>query len=449
MKVPQFEKFAASAEKPPISPGETFSYQKAKEELDELLSGSEETRREKLDRLKERITYYQKGLMTARGVVLGEICNNPGVSTDSLFGRILTIGFRHGLGPDDYSFIRGGLEEYERRREGIEKLRERYPDNSNLYRFLFGRRPRGEVKIKAGPSLNVCCYCPEDYFWAYCWGDPDMAEMSERILQTRIKTWKETGMERVGIFFNVGLPNEHLNGLVTMQLSRRDFERVLLSEEDEEYNDKLVYDHEVHHFLNDLFTGPDSQKHGPLETVRAIWRKARKAEGVWSKESADRKEQEFPISAQGFSRLKPLERRQVLQDFLRKRRRGAEIYARDEIISYIKEGIPPEYIMEVLTLPAEEGGTYDYLNKEGRYINHWLTRVLGKEHRSFCERSVSYVYGEEYKEVLRRAIRAIDELSWLTSKEKATGLLMNEPITSWPRIVRRFKESQKGKNQVF
>jgi hypothetical protein len=129
---------------------------------------------------------------------------------------------------------------------------------------------------------------------------------------------------------------------------------------------------------------------------------------------------------------------QVLASARELREQVADNRARTEIFAYRAQGETREGIEQKL---LELGGLYDYLTSEK--IDE-IMRSLYARHPSSDDAIAAELKTAmaEYPVVVHDALDAISELEKFYPHDELTGLLINEPLSRWPKAARRLIESK-------
>ncbi|RMD58759.1 hypothetical protein D6821_02815, partial [Candidatus Parcubacteria bacterium] len=273
-----------------------------------------------------------------------------------------------------------------------------YPQDEKLFEACFGRSPHGPVKvIRLSCAFYFKCYNIKDCAVVYCNIPPD-----KPITEEDIKRADLSGGVRLSHF---GLLHPALEGC-------------LMAEKVSDHQDNpAIYLHELQHFFY----------------------------GFWSTDNASPR-----FEKESFMHLSLRQRREMVIGFLRHQRRYFEERAKNEILSFFKDGTRSFEISSHLFRPESEGGLYDYFaewQRENYYTLDIIRKGVGNDW--FQEKS-RQIFQEEYQHTIHNALSAISQLKMFVSyrsdisdpDEFIITLLVNEPLHKWHRVVRSEIENQ-------
>lgn len=276
---------------------------------------------------------------------------------------------------------------YERKHKNIEKARESYPKDTDFFKALFGREPKGKVEIIESPTMvYVRCFGVDDYALIDS-GILDGRQEPDAMYKIVARTSK--GVARIARTLIPGL-----KGVVAAENA--------IDLGPDAPVPKEVFIHEEQHAIKLLFA------EAKLRTI----------------DSSPKEDLE---------KFTP-----VFENSLRELREDAEIRAKDEILAYYKDGLPLSEIVPALLLPQHQDGDYDYLREE---IEYYQNPEIGEAAKKIAKK----VYETEYKKILDAGIDAISQLRQMGhSRNRIAALLMKESLSRWPKLASRIKE-QNGK----
>src|SRR3989338_2386417 len=379
-----------TAEKPKAEAAEIFDPQA---ELGRVKQLPKEERSEALREYKENLAWKKEGNAKMQAAFIEIIRNNPDISLEELDQRAEDFGKELKLSPHQKVVTRTVLEIYVKKHQAIKKIREKYPDDADLFQALFGQKPEGFVEILHGPiTLFVRCHNVKDF----------------ALIQTQaFKTKKVISREELAMASIMGgisvypslIPG--LEGVITAENTQgRKFDK----------GGATIFKHEEQHALNRWF-----EKETERQTYVGELEKA-KSDG----------EREFS-----------------LKGLLRVIRESKLESAKNELLAYFKEGRGGVAIFDTLTTPTEKGGLYDYFAGAKKFWRDYFLNILGREHEKLIERSIKAVFELEYHDLLRGGIAAFVILkSNGFSTDQAIGFLIGEPLEKWPKVVRRILEKR-------
>ena len=152
----------------------------AEEELKKIGQFSEQEEQlppaEKRKLKKERLVEFKNSLLMQK-LGMGEVIYklrsaieaNPSADIYALEENIVDEAVRNYRFTADQRYLLDlGLEEYEKRHEIVEKYREKYPNDSDLFQACFGKKPKGQIEVLYGPmTMFFRCYDRDDYLFVY------------------------------------------------------------------------------------------------------------------------------------------------------------------------------------------------------------------------------------------------------------------------------------------
>lgn len=372
------------------------------EELRNIRRASKEERAEKLDKFKEKLSFHKEGLGQMQERLIQEIRKNPDASFEELYQMALQIGARYGMNEQQRETAKEILQTYTEKHAKIRELRERYPNDKDLYRALFGQNPKGRVEVITGPiTFYFRCQNLDDYtridsqsFWR---GTDITAKDRKEAKVTSgvsIATSLIPGLEGAIIAEN----SSSMGGIGYAFKSLSGFHS--------------IHPHEEQHAIKRLFSDKVVE-HSTLERLESA--------------TTDK------------------ERERALKSYLRHRRQDYfENRAKGEILAYFKGGNDSaQTIVEILIKPQEKQGLYDFLADDEDYIKNRLAGKLGSQFQNLIDKAVNEVYRVEYKQLLKDATRAIWQLKKTGhSTDKAISILIHEPLSKWKKAVERLIEKK-------
>lgn len=380
-------------------PGEVFDPEK---EIERLTKLPREERKREIEKFEEKLIYQKEGLAEMQETLVQKIRENPDVSLEQLEKVVEEFAINYGFSEKQKKLTKAILEEYQEKHRKIRELREKYPFDEELFFILFGIHPQGRIEVIEGPmTLYFRCHDPEDFKRIYCRSFPFEDEMKLKELSKMVR----------GALIR-GVPIKELEGTILIENSEG----------------------------------------GPLQTTTLIHEEQHAIYRLFEKQF-----QEF-LSPKTFnfefiSKLKESkskeEREELLISYLRVYRDEFLNLAKDEVLAYLKSSkYTPEEIFEILTLPKEEGGLYDYfsLEKKLSLIKNLKPYLGEKEWLKLEEVSSQALFkvDEEYHNLLKKGIEAFEKLKENGySLEQAIALLITEPFSKWEKVVSRILEQKK------
>ncbi len=366
-------------------------------ELGKIKKLPREEKRDALEEYKEKLVEQKEGLADMQEYFIKLIRKNPDISFEELNEEVEREGKELGLTPFQRIMARQILSRYKVKHEAIKEIRNQYQKDSDLYKNLFGRDPKGKIEVVKGPmTLYFRCHDPEDYALIH-----SQAFINKRQL-------KPEDLEAANLTGGISLGSAPIPGLegtiIAENVKKVAFE-----------NSKKTYEHEEQHAIKRLF-----------------------------------KESEIKMKlAPGSYEIKTTkEQIQFFERVLRSWREDAEFRVKDEILAYLKSGDAPNLVFQVLTQLADQGGIYDYLkNIREKGLPELLAGQKSEKVKENLRKAAHNVLEEEYRNLIRRGIASfqllVEEMKY--SKEKATAILVKESLSNWFRVVVRMYDEHKKK----
>ncbi|PIW97469.1 hypothetical protein COZ81_02360 [Candidatus Jorgensenbacteria bacterium CG_4_8_14_3_um_filter_38_10] len=383
---------------PPIGEGEIFA---PKIELQKIHQAPKEEQPERLREFKEKLTYQKKGLALIQEKIIQKIKENPDAPLGQLYEWVRDLGPKYGLTNEQKEISRKLLQTYVDKHAKVRSIREQYSDDKELFKALFGQEPKGDIKVVESPvTLYFRCQDPLDYTYLHS----HSFQKSKDVTNEELKAAERSAGVTLGSCLVPGL------------------ERAITAENSffvlSDYDSEQVFKHEEQHTIKQLFK--DKLRESELLCQeRELWAK-------------------FYQAIQNND-----ERLATLKSYLRVRRQIiSDEKAKDEILAYLKEKrMTMTKIAEYLTIPKEKGGYYDYLISDKQRFISWFAENYSDEFKKFkstIEKAVEEVYGEEYQNLIRKSVMALQSLRETGySKEAIIALLIQEPLSGWEKVVKR------------
>jgi len=266
----------------------------------------------------------------------------------------------------------------------VSKIAKKYSGRSDkeLFAAIFGKKPVGEVKIEKGPiSFFVICYDLKDYVSVYSGDAKDQALAASIGGHAHAKTI---------------IPG--LIGAVTVANAWHGNEDYL----------KTTKIHEEKHILNAL--------------IRVVEEAVDKITYKGEQQETDEK---------------------IAGIFLNKDRMRNEARAKDEILSYFKDGRGLKAIKYKLFRKKSDGGLYDYFEDDKKYFSY---PKYAKFEKDLLEK-VQQKFREKYEINIQIGLEIIGNLERIGfSREKIIGLFQTERLDSWHKVYERIQKSDEFNN---
>jgi len=373
------------------------------EEVRKILKAPKEEREERLLEFKKKFAAQKWWLAKIQQELIGEIREDPDAPLGDFYEALeLWAKAGGGVSEKQKEIARSFLRAYKEKHDRLKSVREQYPDDIELFRVLFGKKPEGKVHIIQGPiTLYVRCFNADDYEFVFsgAFRGEAQGKAAAEGREKEIARAKLTGGANIPWSLVPGL-----EGTITIEKPERADSLI----------NRGTLRHEEQHAIERLFREQTWKGDLWLRVCRA---------------------------------KTPKEAELAVRDFLRVNREAlADETAGGEILAYFKDGVTGEEILEIMTKSKEQGGLYDYLNgeKEKLLASSYLFSAL--EHLDFnpkpiLERVASEVYGNEYKNLLKNGIEAVESVAILGyPKERVVALFIHEPLRRWEKVAKRFLE---------
>jgi len=145
----------------------------------ELIELKKNPNKKKLERFKEDLIEYQRGIAEIISATRSIVEKNPDTPVEVLLQRIDDGAKKYRLGTGEIYYFEAAVKSYQRKHVAVEKYRAMYPDNNDLFEACFGQKPKGKVEVVKGPmTLYFKCFNQEDYAFIYNFGE-DIKEISK------------------------------------------------------------------------------------------------------------------------------------------------------------------------------------------------------------------------------------------------------------------------------
>lgn len=361
-----------------------------------------EERKQAVEIYKEKLAAQKEGLAKMQVQVFEYLRDNKETTLEELNQKVAEWGSKYGMSGKQLEVAKNVLESYFKRHEAVQKIKKEYSNDTDLYKALFGRAPKGKVEIVEGPAtLFVRCADLDDYTVIY----------SRAFLTGR----EIVAADKKAADFSGGISLEQtlipgLEGAIIAEKSGKiGFEYKGWG------NSKEIQAHEEQHAIKKFFA---EQKH----VSDALF------DFVNSQTPAEKQEA-------------------IHQLCLEKRYNVYDKQAKDEIMAYFKgnEKLTKQDLLKILFKPAEKGGQYDYLSTGTmkKYIEASFSAEDKPELVPLVESAMKDVFVDKYKQTVEAGVQAFDDLRKSgMSTDETIALLTHEPLRKWPTVVKRILEQK-------
>lgn len=373
----------------------------------------------RLAEFKERLVYHSRGWAQTYGEAVKQVTANPDISVEELEKTFLHAAQKYGLQesfakpPTQLGKYRLMAEDYVAQHKAVEELRQKYPNNNDMYKALFGAEPKGDIEIIKGPmTLYFRCHDNRDYVRIYIGGDPEDPNISQE-QKPMVDKLVNRAMSTGGASLSANIAG--LDWTIIVEKSEgRPFDMVAQS----------TYEHEVQHAMKRLFRRDEIS--------------ARRVATFSALKSAE----------------DPSQKAECLKDFLEAVRLEDEEKTKDEIFAYFKGGTPVQQIQDILLKKQAEGGLYDYFYEHtrikeppGQNLKQKLSETIDPQ---VVAATFDKVFSEkDYRYTVKSAVRAFAHLTQAgLSNNEIIALLVDKDLSRWPIERQRSLEQKNERSSV-
>jgi hypothetical protein len=387
-----YEEYHSGEANPPIRQGETFNAQESLAEIKSDSNLSAEERRLRLEEFEQKLIYQREGLAGIQARIMEAIEKNPNVSSGALVEVVRDFGGWYGLTEEQRDVIKSFVGTYTEKNSLVRGLREKEPDDKKLFETLFGRLPKGEVKIIPGPmTFYVRCHDLNDYAYLCSGAYLDNREPSpEEILDADKSAGASLFRSKV-----VGLEGSIMIEKVERNIS------------DSESNNTRI--HEQQHAVNKLF-----RRKVQIEELKQTLQEC----GLKIYKDSPEKEQ-------------------AIRDyFLFWSKNSAEETGKDEIIAYFKDGVNSAKSILIFLQKAD---SYDFIANIDKSIREDFGAFFESEDLKLITQIAKEIK-ERYHQLLEQGVEAFEQLRLNHSIEETIALLIHQPLSQWSKVADRHKD---------
>lgn len=386
-----------------------------KAELKNLRACNKEARAEKLENYKTELIRQKEGIVEIQNDLEQQIRKNPDLSQEELMKIAFAKAPEYRLSENQLGLFKDVLNKYIEKHQAVREARKKYPDDKELFKACFGKKPEEVVEIIEGPvTLYFRCHDLKDYAWIYHlkFFDP---EEKQKLSKPDIRLADETGGCMIPKCL---LPT--LDNTITV-------ERTKEKPSTEAYIES-TFKHEEQHSINKLFN--EQMIYSEIKQI---------AEKIFTHPNIQQKINE-ELQNQNSSKLLTLYLKSIEEEFINK--------AKNEILAFCKEGISIRDACEHLTRARAVGGLYDYYENQKDTIKNTLREKLGSlvfdKNKKTIEKMMHKILNYKYRKEIGSAIYAVYSLENMgKSREEIVHLLIAEPLNQWEKLVKRIKKVKK------
>jgi hypothetical protein len=317
---------------------------------------------------------------------------NPDISAEDLMEKMEPYMISSRLAEKQKEIFKELATVYQKKHHEIKSIREKYPDDKELFKACFGFVPKGKIKVAQDPvSFYFKCANPDDFVGIYRQKNiPISKEMEEDIKKTaRGVTPHFSKIE--SIKKNVALENSSIGT--------------------DETRDE-THKHEKQHIFYDFFRENE---------VKINIRKGL-AEKEWSAGEKER----------------------AILTFLRNLREDLlNTMTKDEILANFINNVSFANIKTRLMNKSYHISNVFEKQIENKIKKTRLQEIVGEE---LLEEMKDAVFQEEYEDIVDRGLKSLFDLKKSDmSNDKIIELLTPEPLEQWPNLVRHLKQVEKSR----
>lgn len=402
------ENFIIESSVPTVKDGEVFDPEK---EVKNILKFPREKRRTKLFEFQEKLAFQKEGIGELQEVLEKAIRQNPDAPLAKLCESVELMAPQWGLTNWQKELAKRALTKYVEKHNAVLLAREKYPDDKELHKALFGRKPKGELGVSLGP-MTVRFHLKNIEDFAYIFYN---IYLSKRRRVTK-------GIIEKSLAYD--------GGMIAEVLIPELYEAVIIINSNKRLQGEAeIIEHEERHALDDLLESV-IEKEGTIEDYGSL------TDG----------EKLFLEDIDKFLSEKNNEMVEIsLKRFFIEARKEFERRAEIEIIALFKGGFSKDGILDIL---IKKNGAYDYYAAEKilmkrdekliKFNTKFFIKRLGVKFTPMIKKIAKQVFVEDYPKLLEESVDAMFDLQIEEySNEKIVALLSTEPLRKWRKVVDR------------
>lgn len=334
-----------------------------------------EEKRDRVESYREKLLQQLDGIVRAQQEMRFQISEDPDTHFSDLMDAWEEETASLGLSPWQQELAEKFIDRFATRRTAINEVRELYPDDKQLFKYMFGREPVGEVEVETGPiTIYFKCKNPDDYLSIYYSHNHEFNDHMRMVANMS-----------AGVSITTA-PVASLEGAIIAENGNHD-----------PVTSAKIRAHEEQHAYRRLFD--------PVSTGRTRY------------EMLEHKT--------------PQERQAMLETICRQRRRYSEHAMSDEVLAYMKEGMSKSEIIRILTTKQDGVSLYDYFKDDIRRIRAFYMYPE-------TEPAIKKVFEDEYIQMVGDAIDAVDTVKEMgLSMGEAIDFFTMLPASHWKKWSRR------------
>lgn len=369
------------------------------EELAKIKKAPKEERLRLLSEFKEKWRQQKEGLAEVQELIIGRIRENPDAPVKKLYEEAMKAAAPYNLSFEQKTRIAFILFDYAEKHREVEKIREKYPDDADLYAAVFRKKPEGKIEAIKGPmTLFFRAYNINDYAYIY----------TQAFMENRKLTLKDVfAARRTG---GVSLGASLIKGLEGTIIVQNVEEEIHQDSAQNQSKTNATLIHEEQHAIKRLFPEyVNNQK---------LWK-------------LDEEMMDLALGGADRTEMENLIKRSFRED-----RKNMETRAKDEILAFLKEEFYwPKEVFHILTKKLEEGGLYDYFAASQRPEK---IDFIAKLSNAPVHEIAEDIYKTGYHRLIKEGIDAFVKLRKSGySTEETIAILINEPLAKWGKVAKR------------
>lgn len=384
-------------------------------EAEKILKASKQERGAALEKFKKEWVEQKEGIATMQETLTKIIRENPDAPLEKLCKAAADINLALDLKLTDQQkeITELVLEKYVEKHNKIKETREKYPNDRELFKALFGRYPKEKIEVIKSPIILYFRVYLNDY--AYIHSGAFLRK--ESLSRDEINLADQSD----------GFPLPWVNYL-TSELDGV----VVLEKVHGENNTKIIMSHEEQHIINQLFQKTFQESQIEEGKIKIDIKRIKFFAGRLRSARTDDKRQSLLTDC--FSLI----RDEVFSEM-----------GRDEIFAYLQEDKhkhkSPLEIYEILTKSKNQNGIYDFFEeKKKKIFKPFKKSGIYKQYSLLIKNTAEEVLKNQYHQLLKNGIEAVEDLQkYGYSNDKIIAFLMNESLTKWPKVVERLLGAKK------
>ena len=121
-------------------------------------------RRDQVSDFKDNLMRQKEGIGKTIGDLRAMVESVPDASQEALMRKVFEVAPGYRFTQQQEGIFKNGVEQYCQKHLAVEKYREMYPDDNDLFEACFGRKPKGKLEVVKGP-MTLCfrCFSENDY----------------------------------------------------------------------------------------------------------------------------------------------------------------------------------------------------------------------------------------------------------------------------------------------